>query len=176
MLMLSSSTIHCLLASFFVTVPKCAVQLMVKFTVDAHVGKALFADAITGALKNHGKTVILVTHALHFLPQCDYIYTMQNGRIAEQGTYEDLLNRHGEFARLMAEFGGKKEEEKEERDEKEEDAIEEAPTASGSTTLQDAKQKSIEAIKSGSGTGKLEGRLIRAERRTTGSVGWRSAC
>ena len=44
--------------------------------VDAHVGKALFADAIVGALRNQGKTVILVTPALHFLSQCDYIYTL----------------------------------------------------------------------------------------------------
>ena len=34
------------------------------------------ADAIVGALRNQGKTVILVTHALHFLSQCDYIYTL----------------------------------------------------------------------------------------------------
>ena len=45
--------------------------------VDAHVGKALFADAIVGALRNNGKTVILVTHALHFLSQCDYVYTLE---------------------------------------------------------------------------------------------------
>ena len=47
------------------------------YTVDAHVGKALFADAIVGALRNNGKTVILVTHALHFLSQCDYVYTLE---------------------------------------------------------------------------------------------------
>ena len=47
-----------------------------RIIVDAHVGKALFNDAIIGALRNSGKTVILVTHALHFLPQCDYIYTL----------------------------------------------------------------------------------------------------
>lgn len=40
--------------------------------VDAHVGKALFNDAILG-LRSQGKTVLLVTHALHFLPMVDYI-------------------------------------------------------------------------------------------------------
>jgi ABC-type nitrate/sulfonate/bicarbonate transport system ATPase subunit len=40
--------------------------------VDAHVGRALFQNAILG-LKAQGKTVVLVTHALHFLPQVDYI-------------------------------------------------------------------------------------------------------
>lgn len=40
--------------------------------VDAHVGNALFTDAILG-LRTKGKTVILVTHALHLLPQVDHI-------------------------------------------------------------------------------------------------------
>lgn len=144
--------------------------------VDAHVGKALFADAIVGALKNSGKTVILVTHALHFLSQCDHVYTLRNGRIAEQGTYDDLLVRQGEFARLISEFGGKAEKDREEDQEDEAEAIESVPTTSSNinTVLQEAKQKAIDAIKSGTGSGKLEGRLIRAERRTTGSVGWRS--
>ena len=51
--------------------------VLTSLPVDAHVGKALFADAIIGALRNRGKTVILVTHALHFLSQCDYIYTLE---------------------------------------------------------------------------------------------------
>ncbi|KAJ7891133.1 ABC protein [Mycena leptocephala] len=46
--------------------------------VDANVGKALFRSAIQG-LVAQGKTVILVTHALHFLAQCDYIYTLDGG-------------------------------------------------------------------------------------------------
>ena len=53
--------------------------LTAEYLVDAHVGKALFAEAIVGALRNNGKTVVLVTHALHFLSQCDYIYTLHVG-------------------------------------------------------------------------------------------------
>ncbi|TCD60600.1 hypothetical protein EIP91_009818 [Steccherinum ochraceum] len=142
--------------------------------VDAHVGKALFADAIIGALKNRGKTVILVTHALHFLSQVDYIYTLHNGRIADQGSYVDLINKQGEFARLIQEFGGRAEEEREERDEVEEGAIEEEGVMKGESAkvLKEAMKKAEDAVKSGSGTGKLEGRLIKAERRTTGSVGF----
>ncbi|KAJ7872415.1 P-loop containing nucleoside triphosphate hydrolase protein [Mycena leptocephala] len=55
-----------------------------------------------------GKTVLLVTHALHFLAQCDYIYTLDGGHIAEAGTYPELIARGGEFARLDREFGGPK--------------------------------------------------------------------
>ena len=88
--------------------------------VDAHVGKALFTDAIVDMLQSHGKTVILVTHALHFLSQCDYIYTVASGRIGEHGTFDDLMARGGEFARLSREFGG--EQERKEEEEKEEEA------------------------------------------------------
>ncbi|KAI0073467.1 ABC protein [Panus rudis PR-1116 ss-1] len=136
--------------------------------VDAHVGKALFADAIVGACRNRGKTVLLVTHALHFLSQVDYIYTLSNGRVAEQGTFQELVDAHGEFARLIQEFGGKSE--KEERQEEEEEAVEGVPKMNAD--IDEAKVKARSAERAGAGTGKLEGRLIVAEKRSTGSVGW----
>ncbi|EPQ52646.1 ABC protein [Gloeophyllum trabeum ATCC 11539] len=138
--------------------------------VDAHVGKALFADAIIGALKARGKTVILVTHALHFLSQCDYIYTMDDGRVVEQGTYPQLIEANGEFARLAKEFGGESTEMQEE--ESAEEGVEEAKPALR-MDVEEAKLKSEkQAKRAGAGTGKLEGRLIVAEKRTTGSVSW----
>ncbi|KAG1750701.1 ABC protein [Suillus lakei] len=75
--------------------------------VDAHVGKSLFQDVIVGALQNRGVTVILVTHAIHFLSQVDYIYTLNNGIITESGTYDELISHGGDFARLDLEFGGR---------------------------------------------------------------------
>ncbi|KAK4049155.1 hypothetical protein OIV83_004300 [Microbotryomycetes sp. JL201] len=56
--------------------------------VDAHVGAHL-----------------LVTHALHVLPLADRIIVMENGMIAEQGTYDQLMADDGHFARLAREFG-----------------------------------------------------------------------
>eukprot|EP01041_Mallomonas_annulata_P004968 gene4968-9939_t len=59
--------------------------------VDAHVGKALFFDSIINCLKNRGKTVILVTHQLQYLPFGDRVLLL-NGR-GEQtffGTYDQL--------------------------------------------------------------------------------------
>ncbi|GAA5878573.1 hypothetical protein JCM1840_007455 [Sporobolomyces johnsonii] len=92
--------------------------------VDAHVGKHLFENAICGALA--GKTRILVTHALHFLPRVDYIICLEHGKITEEGTYADLVaDKDGAFSALMEEFGGDLEEKKEEKDEAEEEAIEE---------------------------------------------------
>ncbi|KAK6906876.1 hypothetical protein I203_100863 [Kwoniella mangroviensis CBS 8507] len=73
--------------------------------VDPHVGKALFENAIL-PLKAQGKTVVLVTHAIHFLPKVDHIYFMSGGSIAEQGTYEELSQSKGSAAKLFSEFGG----------------------------------------------------------------------
>ncbi len=72
--------------------------------VDAHVGRALFEECILGALK--GKTVILVTHQLHFLPRVDRIITMKGGQLAEQGSYEELMARQRDFFELMRDYGG----------------------------------------------------------------------
>ncbi|KAF8582394.1 ABC protein [Ramaria rubella] len=124
--------------------------------VDAHVGKALFTNAILGALKAQGKTVILVTHALHFLPQVDYLYTLVNGRIAEHGTYDELINRDGPFARLVSEFGGGGDE-----------SIE-APVED--TESSPSKGKVSYETLAAEGTGKVEGRLMKAEKRSIGSM------
>ncbi|KAJ7040911.1 ABC protein [Mycena alexandri] len=129
--------------------------------VDANVGKALFHSAIQGLIAQ-GKTVLLVTHALHFLSQCDYIYTVHNGHITEAGTYPELIARGGEFARLDREFGGQAAGEAEgEGDE------DEAPQIQV-VSVEDAKAKSAGAA----GTGKIEGKLIVKEARTTGGVAW----
>jgi len=53
-----------------------------------------------------GKTRILVTHQLHFLPKVDYVILMKDGIIAEQGTYQDLLRADKDFATMMKDYGG----------------------------------------------------------------------
>ncbi|ORX63492.1 hypothetical protein BCR32DRAFT_226999, partial [Anaeromyces robustus] len=90
--------------------------------VDAHVSRALFDNCILGALAN--KTRILVTHQLHVLPRVDYIIVMKNGRIEEQGEYEELMKNDGEFARLMHTYGGIDENEEDEDDHSSEKSIE----------------------------------------------------
>ncbi|WVQ79719.1 hypothetical protein IAT38_001819 [Cryptococcus sp. DSM 104549] len=71
--------------------------------LDAGVGKAIFFNAMIGALG--GKTRVLVTHALHFLPYVDNIIAMEDGRISEVGSYAELRARDGAFAKLIREFG-----------------------------------------------------------------------
>ncbi|XP_056153641.1 ATP-binding cassette sub-family C member 3 [Lampris incognitus] len=72
--------------------------------VDAHVAKHIFDNLIgpTGALQ--GKTRILVTHAISFLPQVDNILVMVEGRVSEMGSYQELLKQNGTFAEFLRNY------------------------------------------------------------------------
>ncbi|KAJ3207721.1 Multidrug resistance-associated protein 1, partial [Entophlyctis luteolus] len=72
--------------------------------VDSHVGKYIFNECICKALQ--GKTRLLVTHQLHFVPQCDIVIVMKAGKISEYGSYAELMAANGEFASLMQSYGG----------------------------------------------------------------------
>lgn len=83
--------------------------------LDAGVGKAIFHNALLGALS--GKTRILVTHAIHFLPFVDNIITLEDGRVSEVGTYKELKDRNGAFSHLVRDYGAEDEDDKEAGDE-----------------------------------------------------------
>ncbi|KAI8895406.1 P-loop containing nucleoside triphosphate hydrolase protein [Globomyces pollinis-pini] len=70
--------------------------------LDAHVGSFLFKEAVLKYLKE--KTVVVVTHQLHFLPDFDHIVVMSKGSIAEQGTFQDLMARNGVLTELMKSY------------------------------------------------------------------------
>lgn len=129
--------------------------------VDAHVGKALFYNAIMG-LRAKGTTVLLVTHALHFLPDVDRIITLEDGRIVEMGTYDQLNTANGPFQRLVLEFGGEKEKEEEVKKEEEADAIEDDEDSK--------KGKQVARAKLSGKAGDKAGVQMQAEERNTGSV------
>ncbi|XP_022717852.1 putative ABC transporter C family member 15 [Durio zibethinus] len=67
--------------------------------VDAHTGTQLFQDCLMGILKH--KTILYVTHQVEFLPAADIILLMQNGRIAQAGTFEELLKQNIGFEVLV---------------------------------------------------------------------------
>ncbi|KFM60296.1 Canalicular multispecific organic anion transporter 1, partial [Stegodyphus mimosarum] len=71
--------------------------------VDANVGTKIFRNVLgpQGILKN--KTRILATHDLSILHEADAIIFMSDGKVVESGTYKDLLEQKGEFARLIEE-------------------------------------------------------------------------
>lgn len=131
--------------------------------VDAHVGKALFYNAIMG-LRAKGATVFLVTHALHFLPDVDRIITLEDGHIAEMGTYDELNSANGPFQRLVVEFGGEKEKNEEEEKGDEAEAIEDAENDENKGNILDRSKLS------GGKPGDKAGALMQAEERNTGSV------
>lgn len=46
-------------------------------------------------------TVLMVAHRLSTVVNCDRIFMMDDGRIVEQGTYDELMALDGSFARLV---------------------------------------------------------------------------
>ncbi|KAK0395659.1 hypothetical protein QR680_001380 [Steinernema hermaphroditum] len=85
--------------------------------VDSHVGKHIFDKVIgpNGLLRN--KTRILVTHGVAFLRDADQVVVMEDGRISEIGTYEDLMESKEGFAKFMEESKTENEKQMEENTE-----------------------------------------------------------
>lgn len=126
--------------------------------LDAHVGRSVFNNVLLNS--SAGKTRVLVTHALHFLPQVDYVYTVVNGRLAEEGTYAELIARDGAFSRFVREFGSQevKKEDEEEAERRETAALEVDKDP-------EAERKAEKRRKAQSGKA-----MMQTEERNTGSV------
>ena len=84
--------------------------------VDAHVAKHLFEKLIGPAGLLKGKTRILVTHNLGFLHRVDRVLLMEDGRIQEQGTLEELSAKPGSSFHEFSSYAGKEGEEEEEEE------------------------------------------------------------
>ena len=65
--------------------------------VDSHVGEHLFDKAVTGTICE-GKTRLLVTHHVQFLPRCDKVIVMEAGRVKHFDTYANLTKAGVDFA------------------------------------------------------------------------------
>lgn len=72
-------------------------------------------DEATSALDNHSKnkiegtinklsktkTIIIIAHSLEIVQDFDKIIMLNDGKIAEQGKHEDLINNHGKYFELV---------------------------------------------------------------------------
>ena len=65
--------------------------------LDAH-NEQMITETLRG-LKGQ-RTVVIVSHRLSTVTDCDCIYVMDAGRVVEQGTHEQLLDRRGVYYRL----------------------------------------------------------------------------
>ncbi len=71
--------------------------------VDSHVGKHLFEKAIKQYWKE--KIVILATNQLQYLPYADKVLFLNNGEVAGEGTFQELLQSSTVFAEQMLKYG-----------------------------------------------------------------------
>lgn len=71
--------------------------------VDVHVGRAIFDQVLRGTLR--GKTVLVVTHQLQYLPDVDVVLFLADSHVAECGSFEQLMGARGAFCRLIDEYG-----------------------------------------------------------------------
>jgi len=52
--------------------------------------------------------VFIVAHRLTTIRQCDKILILDNGRIVEEGTHENLIEQNGVYQKLASAFEGEK--------------------------------------------------------------------
>ena len=58
--------------------------------------------AVSDSLEKLKCTRIVIAHRLSTIKSCDRILYLENGRIREEGSYEQLIAKGGRFAELVA--------------------------------------------------------------------------
>ncbi|XP_011043294.1 PREDICTED: ABC transporter C family member 12-like isoform X3 [Populus euphratica] len=131
--------------------------------LDAHVARQVFNSCIKEGLQ--GKTRVLVTNQLHFLPQVEKIILLSEGMIKEEGTFEELFKNSELFQKLM-ENAGKMEEQVKEK--------ENSDNLDPKSSKAEANWENESPQKAGSTMKGKEGKsiLIKQEERERGVVSW----
>ncbi len=84
-------------ARMVLTDPKVVILDEATSALDGETEGRLHA-ALTGFLK--GRTTLIIAHRLSAVRQADRVYVLEDGRVAEQGRHEDLINADGLYATL----------------------------------------------------------------------------
>lgn len=124
--------------------------------LDAHVGKNIYHNVIRKKLRN--KTVVFVTHALHYVKEADKILVFKDGVIAEKGTFKELTeDKNSEFNDLHVQYKKKKEKELQDKvgKEKEKKLLIDSPAIKQNLNENDKMR---------------QGALLKTEERSLGSV------
>ncbi|KAE9276847.1 hypothetical protein PR003_g28950 [Phytophthora rubi] len=58
-------------------------------------------EALDKVVAMHRRTTIVIAHRLSTIRHADKICVVSGGKIAEQGTHQELVNRHGIYAKLV---------------------------------------------------------------------------
>ena len=62
--------------------------------------QAAVIETIRGA--KVGRTTVMVTHKVEVMRMCDRIVVIEDGKVVEEGRYEELVERKGPFAKLAS--------------------------------------------------------------------------
>ncbi|XP_022716768.1 LOW QUALITY PROTEIN: ABC transporter C family member 3-like [Durio zibethinus] len=139
--------------------------------VDAHTGSHLFKEVLLGILSS--KTVIYVTHQVEFLPAADLILVMKDGRIAQAGKYNDILNSGTDFMELV----GAHKKALSALDTVEAGSVSEKSMSEGDSAIESVNQKVQKEENQSNENGKVDdvrpkGQLVQEEEREKGKVGF----
>lgn len=89
--------------------------------MDSHVGGEVFEKCFMGMLKD--STRIFMTNSMAYTKHSDLVIVVDEGKIAEQGTYEELMKLNGRFCKMMShEIGSNEKKSSENSKEDEEDS------------------------------------------------------
>ena len=127
--------------------------------VDARVSKHLFENCINGANIMKEKTRILVTHQLQFLPFADKIVILNNGKIENEGTYGELVEKGVNFVQFVSHS--------EEKDDEVDEGLAEDETTAEYESLSNGKTQSPSSIRN---------HRPRRRRNTSSKIQWDSVC